>query len=137
MLEIKNWVIEYIKHRDLLENSLKEIKEIAPGELLVRKSDSNIQCLIDDNLDNIVNLLENTDHKLMIVVPNKISNLKALRKNWETLSKHRQLKILFVNPDSGTDKRWIIIPYIHNRISDPKTLSQGLKTLFESVEVIN
>jgi hypothetical protein len=137
MQDIKKWVIEYIKHRDVLEKSLKEIEEIGPGELLIIKFDANIHCIINDDMETAISLIPDKDQNSILVVPNKKKNLKSLMKNWNSLSQYKMLKIIFVNPDSSTDKRWIIIPYIHNRISDSNTLSRGLKTLFESVEELN
>jgi hypothetical protein len=58
-------------------------------------------------------------------------------KNWSKLITIPKLSVYFVNPFSETDKRWIIFPYTHHQISEQESLSNGLRSLFESVDPID
>ena len=53
---------------------------------------------------------------------------------WKKLSQLPKLNIYLVNPLSEPDKKWIIAPYVHNRICDNQSLKLGLKAMFETVE---
>ena len=44
------------------------------------------------------------------------------------------LNMIFVNPFSQTDTKWIIYPFTHNRIADHDSLDVGLRSLAASVE---
>ena len=50
------------------------------------------------------------------------------------LSSLPMLSIYFVNPNSSTEKKWIIYPFTHSKITEHSALKLGLMTLFESVE---
>jgi hypothetical protein len=42
----------------------------------------------------------------------------------------------FVNPESATDKKWMIYPHTHHKISDPSSLKLGLESLFSTVQEV-
>ncbi len=134
--DLKSWLITYIKHRNINTKSIVSIDDAKKGLVVVKYVDKEVFYPLKETLEDFVFLKNFEGKHIDLVVLNKVANLKILLKNWEELSQKTGLKVIFVNPYSKSDKRWIIIPYIHNRISDKKTLSVGLKTLFESVEVV-
>ena len=57
-------------------------------------------------------------------------------KSWKRLIDFKFLNIIFVNPFSGFDKKWIVFPYTHHRVCDESSLELGLKSMFDMVEPI-
>ena len=51
--------------------------------------------------------------------------------------KIKYLVVYFVNPFSKIEKKWIIYPSTHNRISDEASLKPGLRAMFDTVEAIS
>jgi hypothetical protein len=74
------------------------------------------------------------DRNVAVIVPNTQANLDAIVANWQEAAKHPKLQLIFVNPYSNTEKKWLLMPHVHERVSDRKTLKLGLQSLFSSVE---
>jgi hypothetical protein len=93
------------------------------------KASCIINYIIHDNLNqfNKKDIKENS----ILVCLNTKENLNYLIENWYNYTKLKTLKIIFANPDLNL--QWTIIPYTHNRFSDPKNLKNGLKSIFSSV----
>ena len=81
-----------------------------------------------------IELPDSSDYSSLVVLNNK-ENLKKVIEDWSKLTKDPKFRIFFVNP--CVNKRWIIYPYTHNRITEKSALKPGLNALFESVESIN
>jgi ABC-type sulfate transport system substrate-binding protein len=75
--------------------------------------------------------------KTTVVTFNTRHNLSTLISFWDDAAKDRDLCIIFVNPESSADRKWIIYPYTHNKISDESSLEEGLKSIFETVEPLD
>jgi len=71
-----------------------------------------------------------------LIVFNTKENFDIIIENWDKLIKFNFLTIYFVNPFSSLDKKWIINPSVHHKICDESSLKLGLKSMFESVDVI-
>ncbi|MBI2656251.1 hypothetical protein HYX03_00750, partial [Candidatus Woesearchaeota archaeon] len=67
---------------------------------------------------------------------NSRENFNIFIKSWHRLISFKFLNIIFVNPFSETDKKWIVFPYTHQRVCDENYLENGLKSMFEMVEPI-
>ena len=133
-----DWTINYAKNKDTISKKIESIeKEKAGFDLLVRYKDKSqyfiIMPVIDINL--ILQKLKN-DVYVSIVALNSNENLDAVLKNWSRLVNFKLLNIIFANPFSELDKRWIIFPHTHNKICDGDSLETGLKSMFEMVEPI-
>lgn len=74
------------------------------------------------------------DLQAALVVLNTRKNLDIVIQAWNELIKYPKLSIIFANPDSTTDKRWIIFPHTHEKITERKALKVGLESLFLTVE---
>jgi hypothetical protein len=72
----------------------------------------------------------------IFVTLNKKGNLKFLADSWKAISAVKEISIIFINPDSQLDTKWIIRPYVHSRICDDNSLKLGLKSMFETVDEI-
>ena len=57
--------------------------------------------------------------------------------NWDEFSKFKGLVFYFINPFSNLDKKWVVQPYVHAQIADNASLKTGLKSMFETVDLLN
>lgn len=64
-------------------------------------------------------------------------NILAVYKAWEPLSKNSSLLVVFANPFSATEDKWILKPFLHNKVCDLNSLLQGLKAMSELVEPVS
>ena len=132
--DILEWVEHYFKHRDLILRKIADIEK-SPDKLKIKYKDDSYEevvALTDLGSVDINKLASNTT----IATLNTKKNFKNLVEKWKDFSKMKDLKIIFFNPDSELEKKWIIKPYIHSRICDEKNLKKGLKSMFETVEPV-
>ena len=88
------------------------------------------------DMDSIIQKI-NVNIYFSIVTLNSKENFGAMLKNWNKLIDFKFLNIIFINPFSETDKKWIVFPCTHNKICDESSLESGLKSIFETVEIID
>lgn len=134
---LTDWTEQYVKNKDLL---LKNVVNITRNEgdwtLSVIKKDGVQHFLVIPHLESIETVTSKLqpDTNACLVVLNTRKNLDIVAENWSELAKHPRLCVIFANPDSSTDKRWIIFPHTHDKITERRTLKQGLESLFAMVE---
>ena len=126
----------YTKNRDLIVKKILSIEKNDKG-FLVKYKDKEVNFFIIPLLKGLdfLNALKSEDY-ITTVVLNTTENLDFLIKNWNSLCNYKNLSLCFVNPFSTTEKKWIIHPYIHSRICDESSLKQGLRSMFETVELV-
>jgi len=133
------WTINFVKNKDVISRKIENIEKNKNGfDLYVKFKDKEQFFIISpsiNDLDSIIPRLKNDSH-FCIVALNSGENLQSLVKNWRKLVDFRFLSIIFVNPFSQLDKKWMIYPYTHNKICDESSLKTGLKSMFEMVEPI-
>ena len=132
------WFVRYTKNRDIV---FRKISNISTKENLViveQKSGVVVHYVVESFPDDFLNILKSikADHKGLIVY-NSAENFEKLLKSWQKLSTIQNLTVYFVNPFSKTEKKWIINPYVHNKISDETSLKQGLDSMFIMVDSIS
>ncbi|MBI4145352.1 hypothetical protein HY493_04065 [Candidatus Woesearchaeota archaeon] len=128
-----------MKNKDLL---LKNVVNITHNEggwtLTVIKKDGIQNFLIIPHLDTVEALTAKLqpDTNACLVVLNARKNLDVIAERWGELVNYPKLCVIFANPESSTDKRWIIFPHTHDKITERKTLKLGLESLFAMVEEV-
>jgi precorrin-6B methylase 1 len=133
---LTDWTEHYLKNKDLL---LKNIVSIQRGDgwtLTVIRKDGAQHILIVPHLTSLETLFSRMQPELnaVLVVLNTHKNLEMVLDNWQALTKFPKLCLIFANPDSSTDKRWVIFPHTHDKITERKMLKFGLESLFSTVE---
>lgn len=125
---MKNFVLNFIKNRDIFTKSIKKIIE-QEDKIIVEYENKKIEYIfiMNDEFDI-------PSYESVLVFYNNMKNLKNVFKSWDKLCENKNLSIMFINPDSTTDKKWIIKPYIHNRITEPSSLKKGLEAMYNTVE---
>lgn len=136
---LMEWTASFVKNKDVIARKIGTIEKNKDGfDLYVKFKDKEQFFIISpsiSNLDLIISKLKNDSH-YCIVTLNSGENLDSLIKNWRRLIEFKLLCVIFVNPFSQLDKKWIIYPYTHHKICDESSLKTGLKSMFEMVEPI-
>ena len=133
---LKEWALNYVKNKDLLVRQIEKIEENKEGwDIVVTTKSGEKFYLVIPKIDDFKKIMEKVKgHHLTIVVFNTKENLDAVMENWGKVKDHEHLAIMFVNPDSQLDKKWVVFPYTHHKVTEKASLKRGLKTLFQTVE---
>ena len=134
-----DWTISFIKNKDVISKKIEKIENGKDGfDLYIKYKDREQYFIIAENIIDIDSIIKkiNNDFYFSIVTLNSKENFDSVLKNWNKLINFKFLNIIFVNPFSELDKKWIIFPHTHNKISDEKALETGLKSMFAMVEPI-
>ncbi|MBW3011220.1 hypothetical protein KY335_03425 [Candidatus Woesearchaeota archaeon] len=137
---LKDWTLTYLKNRDVLLKRISKIEDLDQYLLVSNKDETHIVVIVKENISDIKPILDqfrdlekkHKADKLTLVVLNQKENVNMVVKEWEKLIVFPTLSIVFANPKANS--RWIIAPYVHNRIADPKNLKQGIMSMFQEVE---
>ncbi|MBS1267232.1 MAG: hypothetical protein MAG795_01204 [Candidatus Woesearchaeota archaeon] len=132
--DVFEWVKNYIKFVNAYHKKMKEMLE-EKGVIIVKYKSDKVE-----HYYPIVNL-EDVDFSGLksnpiIVAINSKHNFKTLVNDWEEISKNPDLKLIFFNQESSLQRKWVIKPYVHNRICNKKSLKKGLKSMFETVDIV-
>lgn len=141
---LQRWSLNQIKHKNLMTKDLHEIKEKKYDLLCIYETKRHYFMIIPF-LHGIEEILEKMRYAKLefdanffsVVVLNAKHNLNLLIANWNKFIGFPELNLFFVNPFSKLEKKWIINPHFHHRISDKASLETGLKSIFSSVEKID
>lgn len=133
------WTAHYVKNKDIVSKKIEKIENGKEGfDLYVKYKDREQYFIIVSSINGIDAVLQkvNDNFYFSIVTLNSKENFDILLKNWHKLINFKFLNIIFVNPFSETDKKWIVFPYTHQKICDGYSLKNGLKSMFAMVEPI-
>ena len=145
------WAINYCKHKDIIAKAIKNIEKLSNNHgdnnspdvviTLENKNHSIFVLPFIDIFEDVIKKIKSSSDKgdkVTLVVVNNNKNLLHLIKNWNKLVNISHFfSIIFVNPFSTLDTKWVIFPSTHHSISDENALETGLKSLFSSVEEID
>jgi hypothetical protein len=137
--ELKEWTINFLKNKNAILQTLQKIEEEKEGyDLKIIYDDKETYVLIKPFIDNFEELEEKIDQNknITLVLLNSKKNLDILIDKWEYFAGFDKLTIYFVNMFSISDKKWVIRPYLHNKISEASALKPGLKSMFNTVDSI-
>lgn len=132
-----DWTISYIKNKDIVQKKIESIERDREGfDLHVKYKDKDHYFLVAPTIIDIVPIVQkiNTDLHVSVVALNSLGNFHVILKNWSRLVTFKFLSMIFVNPFSELDKKWVIFPQVHHKICDESSLESGLKSMFEMVE---
>ena len=133
------WTVNFVKNKDVLAKKIENIEKNKNGfDIDVKFKDKEQFFIISPslgNLDSIIPKLNDQSHFCLVTL-NSSENLESLVKNWRRLIEFKFLSIIFVNPFSQLDKKWMIYPHTHHKICNEASLKTGLKSMFEMVEQI-
>ena len=134
-----DWTVNFIKNKDIISKKIEKIENGKDGfDLYVRYKDREQYFIIAANIADIDAIIQklNSNSYFSIVTLNSKENFDIVIKNWNRLIGFKFLNIIFVNPFSGMDKKWIVFPHTHHKVCDVSSLKNGLRAMFEVVEPI-
>lgn len=128
------WFVQFARNRDLIHRKIERIEE--KDGIVIFYKDREQKVLVEPFLGDVRKLFEplDKDRHYALVVFNTKENFKKVVENWKIMSEFKFLTIYFANPLSQLDKKWIVMPYTHSRISEESSLKKGLLSMFETVE---
>jgi hypothetical protein len=136
---LADWTVNFIKNKDIIAKKIESIENGRNGfDLHVRYRDREQYFIIAPSIADIGSIISRMDNKAYysIVTLNSRENFDSMIKSWPKLVSFKFLNIIFVNPFSQLDKKWIIFPHTHHKVCDEASLENGLKSMFEMVEPI-
>ncbi len=125
------WAYHYLDHRAKVYRRIKSIEKQKDKIVMKLKSGEEAIGIPAVRLD-----IKIPDKPTTLFVPNTKNNLKKLLEKWDEFAENRDLKLVFVNPDSTQEMNWVIKPYIHSKITEKKNLKKGLTSMFETVDPV-
>ncbi len=138
------WVVQYIRNKDILAKQIVSVDLDKEGVDVYVELKSGLHVVVVEpfvsDMDSVLARLEpfKGKGKLTIVVFNNKENLDKIVGVWNGLVEFDpKLMLIFANPFSRTDKRWIVFPRVHHKVSEQGSLERGLMTLAENVELID
>lgn len=139
---LKQWALLYVKHRDINVKKIADIKDTDYGFLVANNDGTATSCVIQVLLGDInrgfIQATAAADKKsVLIVTLSNDDNIRAAYRMWEVIAANPGLLIVFVNPFSSQEEKWVLKPFLHNKVCDRTSLLQGLKAMAELVEPID
>lgn len=132
---LKNWIVEYVKSKDAMTRQITSIRQDAENvDVFVEGTLKSQFIIVQPELGDLSRLESMKDKHVILVTANTKDNSEFLIKNWEELIKYPHLSVYFVNPNSSLDKRWIIFPATHDKITERRTLRKGIESLYLTVD---
>jgi hypothetical protein len=135
---LKKWAFDFVKSRDAFFRKIAKIDD-GPENFTVFYKDGREQPhLILPTLGEVAPLLSSIgkDKPLAIVTLNNRANRQKLADIWKSVADFKLLTIYFSNPFSNGEKKWVLMPHVHNKICDGN-LATGFNSLSELVEDIS
>ncbi|MBS3136674.1 hypothetical protein J4401_07010 [Candidatus Woesearchaeota archaeon] len=126
-----SWAEHYFRSRDAFYKNIQSMGR-KDGRLHIAYKDKEEDILPYPELK----VPENVQKNISIITLNIRKNLDELYDNWDKYASIVSLKVYFINPSSSLEKKWVISPYVHSKISDKSSLKAGLNALFETVEPV-
>lgn len=137
---LTKWTLTYIKNRDVMLKKISKVEDKKEYILVTNKDETHIVYIVKEKLTSLAPIMrrfkeleeEHKANKFTLVLYNQRQNLDQVISAWDNLLDLEKLTIVFANPE--TNEKWVVAPYVHDKIADPQNLKNGLVSLFEGVE---
>ena len=133
------WACDFIKNKDSFARKIESIQKNKDGfDIYIKfKDKEQFAFVIDLSSFDLVSSKITKSGNFCIFTVNSAENFGFLVQSWKKICQYSNLTLIFANPFSSLDKKWVVSPYTHNRICDEGSLQLGLKSMFEMVETID
>lgn len=138
---LKQWALLYVRHRDIPVKKIADIKDADYGFVIANNDGTAASCVVQPSLKGVSSQFVSATaaagrkNTLIITLSNE-ENIKAVYSMWDALAANPSLLIVFANPFSTQEEKWVLKPFLHNRVCDRASLLQGLKAMAELVDPI-
>ncbi|MFT4250563.1 MAG: hypothetical protein ACMXYD_04335 [Candidatus Woesearchaeota archaeon] len=123
-MDVKEAVIAFLQARNAFTRTLQEVVDNG-SEVVFRHKDFDHVVIISETLSVV-----SSEGKTTVACLNTEENVSFLVAHWEEFLQPG-LSVLFMNP--FVQQQWKVVPLIHDRVADKKTLREGLMSLFSQV----
>ena len=120
-MSVKEWLILYVKHKDLVKRSLVEVKDAGDHVAFLFKDGVVLGYPMET-----LGLPEGVPGKAIIACLHTPGNVETLIKRWKEFSAHPDLTIILTNPDRN--EKVIIHTRTHESVSDG-SVEAGIRTM--------
>ena len=127
--KLSEWVEVFLKNRDVFNRIITGFEKVN-GDILVKRTTNDLFVFVRPELERVDDV-SSRDGPCVLAVLNNKRNLDVIIKNWDALSKKKELCVYFVNP-LANDK-WLLFPHTHNQITEKSALRKGLESMFSMV----
>ncbi len=132
---LTSWIVEYVKNRDVMTKQITAVKtDASEADVVVEGTLKNQFIIVQPELNDLSKLSGLKDKHIILVTANTKQNADYLISNWEALVTYQHLSVYFVNPNSSLDKRWVIFPATHDKITERRALRKGIESLYATVD---
>lgn len=121
-MELREWLVLHVKHKDAYAKRLTGVRE--DGERVVFSYKDG------DVIGYALEQLRPVQGKALVATLQRKENIEELIKNWAAYARNPDLTIIFVNP--AKNERWSIKPALHQSIADGD-IGQGIWSLAAEV----
>ncbi|MCB9358654.1 hypothetical protein H6503_01860 [Candidatus Woesearchaeota archaeon] len=134
---LKQWYMFYRKNRDLMLKKIDKLEEKDGIITITNKDGTREICIIEENPLSYEEIIRpyKKDERLYLVSLNKKANIDLMVKEWDSIVDYSFLTMMFVNPQSSQENKWILKPAVHHKITEKAVLKTGLYSLAEAVEM--
>ena len=132
------WLERYFENRRLMDKTILSIVKKTDCLVLEKNNGPSKYYFILSSLEDVkVKLKDLIQPHQYIVTLNTKENFDFLVSNWDLFHSVSHFGMMFINPFSKLDKKWILFPSTHNLISDGKSIKKSLAVLFANVDEIS
>ncbi|MDD9954483.1 MAG: hypothetical protein OXR66_09210 [Candidatus Woesearchaeota archaeon] len=125
-MKLTEWLVLYVRHKDMLDKKLVDHKE--DGNMITfTYKDRNVVGIVQEQLE----VVEIKGESVIATLHTK-ENVEYLANHWEQFTKHNDLTIIFAHP--GRNEKLVIKPKTHATISE--NVVQGLWSLSQGVSYV-
>ena len=139
---LKQWALRYVRHRDIPVKKIAEIKDAEYGFVVANIDGTSTSCIVqvvfkDLNTGSVSASAAAAGKNILVITLSNEENVQAVYRMWDKIATSHNLLIIFVNPLSASEEKWVLKPHLHNKVCDRSSLLQGLKAMAELVEPID
>jgi hypothetical protein len=136
---LKKWAIDFLRSKDAFFRKIAKIDDHSIDFTVTYKDGKEQRHFILPTLDAAIQALSTiTPHRpIAIITLSNRANRQKLAELWKSLTPYKLLTIYFVNPFSSQEKKWVLMPHVHDKVCDGASLAAGFNSLSELVEDIS
>ncbi|MBI2581393.1 hypothetical protein HYV85_06365 [Candidatus Woesearchaeota archaeon] len=145
---MKEWALRYVRHRDIAARKISGLKDTGYGFVIVNNDGSSTGCFVQPSLQGVKPALfataavadkesKESMRNILIVTLSNSENIQAVYRMWDVLAANSGMLVVFANPFSALEDKWVLKPHLHNRVCDRGSLLQGLRAMSGLVEPID
>lgn len=126
-MNLSEWAIVYVKHKDLVARKLQDHK-VDGEKILFTFSDRVLTAYAMEKLS-----VPKIQGKTFIFALQTKENIELLLKHWKEFSEQKELTMIFVNPQKN--EKWLVNPHTHESISEGN-VELGIRTMAGEVSFV-